>query len=206
MTKVIGKIMFILIIFTLILVGLSTIIKAEDEKFSLDKTKLDIPLNSSRLLSYSNKPIGESITWKSDNKDIASVDEYGSVTGVSIGTTKITATVGDQVATCDVSVVYSDITIKGNDGLITSSINLVLKEHPSENLTATVRDGQYEDVSNATITWESSNSNVATVDNTGKVKAVSVGKTNITASAAGVSTTREVNVVAAPKFTDFTRF
>lgn len=75
---------------------------------------------------------------------------------------------------------------------------MILGEHNSENLIAKV-----DDSTNAAVTWKSSNTNVATIDNNGKVTAVSVGTATITATAAGVSGTCEVNVFATPQFTDF---
>ena len=96
MSKNIKKLIFILTIFTLILIAISTITKAEDLQFSLDETTLNVQLNSSRILSYSNKPIDGNITWKSSNDNVATVDDIGKVTGVGIGTARITATVGNQ--------------------------------------------------------------------------------------------------------------
>lgn len=204
MTKNIRKIILMLIIFTLILIGMSTIIKAEDTSFSLDKTTLDVKLNSNGYIYTSNKPSGEAVTWTSSNPSVATVDD-GIVKGVAIGTATITATAGSQTATCEVSVTYDSLTIGANSGDYETSINLVLGEHSTETLKTTVKDGKSEVVNNATVTWTSSNTSVATVDNTGKVTAVSEGKTNITASVAGISKTCEVNVLPAPVFTDFSK-
>lgn len=202
MNKIIKRFTLILFVFALILIGMSTVIKAEDTNFSLDKTTLSVKLNSNGYLKYNNKPSGEKVTWESSNPNVATVND-GTIKGVSIGTATITATAAGQTARCEVSVVYGDLTIKGNDDLESSSIDLILEEHTSENLKVTVKDGRSEIVNNATVAWTSSNPSVATVDNTGKITAVSVGKTNVTASAAGISKTKEVNVLAAPIFTDF---
>ncbi len=45
---------------------------------------------------------GPQVVWSSDNEAVATVDEDGVVTGVSIGKANITATLGDVVATCAV--------------------------------------------------------------------------------------------------------
>lgn len=203
MKKNIRKKILILIIFTLILIGMSTIIKAEDTSFSLDQTTLSVKLNTSQYLYSKNKPSGETVTWTSSNPKVATVDNNGTVKGVSTGNATITATAGNQTTTCKVSVIYGDLTVKGNSISLFDTINLVLGEHPTETLKATVKDGKYEVVNNATVTWTSSNTSVAKVDSTGKVTAISAGKTNITASVAGQSATREVEVFAAPAFTDF---
>lgn len=202
MNKTIKRLIITLVIFVLILIGMSTIIKAEDTTFSLDKTTLSVTLNGNGYL-YCNNPSGETVTWTSSNPSVATVDNYGTVKGVSIGKSTITATVGSQTATCEVSVVYYDIKIGANSGNSVTSVNLVLGEHPTEDLISKVEDGKFEEVPNAMVTWISSNESVVTVDNNGKVTAVGVGTATITAKAAGVSATCEVNVLAAPEFTDF---
>ncbi|MBQ2916571.1 MAG: Ig-like domain-containing protein [Clostridia bacterium] len=204
MSKTIKRLVFTLIIFALILVGMSTIIKAEDTQFKLDKQTLNLQLNGTGYLYVNNKPSGETVTWESSDPTVAIVDNTGTVTGLAIGTATITATAGTETATCEVSVAYASISIGANSNNSTvTSVNLVLGEHPTETLIATVEDDDYKKVENATVTWKSNNPNVATVDNTGKVTAVSVGTTTITAEAAGVSDACEITVAAAPKFTDF---
>lgn len=95
--------------------------------------------------------------------------------------------------------------ISANYGKNVSSVNLVLGEHPTENLSAIVRDGKYEEVSNAKVTWESSNTDVVTVDSNGKLTAVNVGTADVTAKTAGISKTCKIKVVSAPEFTDFSK-
>ena len=76
-----------------------------------------------------------------------------------------------------------------------NSLNLV--KGNSETLTATVYPS---DASNKTLTWKSSNSNVATVSN-GKITAVAVGTATITATANnGQKATCTVNITASGKF------
>lgn len=198
------KISIILLLFVVIIIGMATIVKAEDNSFSLDKTTLSIELNNSRLIFYKNEPKGETVVWTSSNPNVATV-ENGRVTGVSVGEAIITATAGSQTASCKVSVIYGSLEIEANAGDYINRINLVLKEHPVETLKAIVKDGNYEVVNNAVVTWTSSNNSVATVDSNGKITAVSVGSTNITVSVAGISKSLEVKVFEAPQFTDFSK-
>ncbi len=207
MSKNIKKIILIMIIFSLILIEMSMIVKAEDtdltNKFSLSNTELNVTLNGTRFLNINNKPTGETVTWTSSDETVATV-QNGTVSGLKIGTTTITATTsGGQTATCEVTVVYAYLLIESNKGNSISTTNLVLGEHPTETLTARVQDGNFVDVQNAVVTWKSSNSSVATVDNNGKVTAVSAGTATITAETDGVSDTCEITVAAAPVFTDF---
>ena len=209
MGKTIKKLIFILLIFALLLIGMSTIIKAEEVdieqlmgEFRLIDNEATIKVNGIKSLWYENKPTGETIIWKSSNPDVATVED-GIVAGVSVGTATITATAGEQTATCEVTVVYGYLSIRLNSGDSISSTNLVLGEHLTETLIAKVEDNYSQEVQNAVVTWKSSNPGVATIDDTGKVTAVSAGTTTITAEAAGVSDTCEITVAAAPVFTDF---
>lgn len=205
------KIVISIIVFILILIGMSTVIKAEDtgstetEKkgFALTESEITVKLNGTRFLSYTNKPEGETVTWSSSDDSVATV-ENGTISGLKIGTATITATAGTATATCEVTVAYGGLEIKSNLGKSVYRTVLVLGEHPTENLIAKVEDGDYVEVENAVVAWESSDTNVVAVDN-GKITAVSAGTATITATAAGVSDTCEVNVAAAPVFTDFSK-
>ena len=211
MSKTTKKLIFILIISALLLIGMSTIIKAEDTdntesentQFALSEDAANVTLNGTKFLYTNNKPSGETVTWSSSDPAVATV-ENGTVTGLAIGTTTITATAGTETATCEVSVVYGYLSIGANsNNSSVTTVNLVLGVHPTETLIASVEDGDFVEVENAVVTWTSSNPSVATVDNNGTVTAVSVGTATITAEAAGVSDTCEITVAAAPKFTDF---
>lgn len=198
------KIILLFIISLVMILGLATIVNAADEDFKFSETKKNVYLNGTGYLSYENKPIGETITWSSSNDSIASVDSNGKVTGKAIGEVTITASAGTKTATCIVNVVYYTLKITPSfEDIHISGLNLILQEHESESIKAYVKDYKNETISNANITWTSSDSSVATVDNTGNLKAKKVGKTTITAKASGVENTCEINVLAAPVYTDF---
>ena len=215
MNKITRKLILILIMFALILLGTTTILKAEEvditddlfnenEEFRISEENIQIDLNSTYRLGFYNKPSEGTLTFSSANPNIVTVDEFGEITAKQVGTTTVTATVGRQTATCKVTVVYGGLEIKSDLGKSVVSTTLVLGEHPTEKLVAKVTDGKYEEVENAVVGWESSDPNVVVVDN-GKITAVSAGKATITAISAGVFDTCEVTVGAAPKFTDFSK-
>ncbi len=54
-------------------------------------------------LTATGVPAGETVTWKSDDESVATV-ENGVVTAVAKGTATITATAGGKSATCTVTV------------------------------------------------------------------------------------------------------
>ena len=136
----------------------------------------------------------DNITWTSSVPTVATVAE-GVVTGINVGTTVITATThSGQKASCTVVVENATIEVT-KITLNKTSLNLV--KGNSETLTATVYPS---DASNKTLTWKSSNSNVATVSN-GKITAVAVGTATITATANnGQKATCTVNITASGKF------
>lgn len=65
-------------------------------------------------------------------------------------------------------------------------------ENDSFNIEATI---QPEDATDKTLTWTSSDQNIATVDRNGNVKAISIGEAVITASCGDVSATCKVSVI-----------
>ena len=190
----------VVLIAIILLMGLTSIVNAENN-FSFDQDSFDVKLNGTKYLSYTGGT--GTVTWSSGNSSIATVDN-GLVRGLKIGETTITATRGNETATCTVKVVYDSIKIGANESDSVTKVNLVLNEHDTENLVATVRDGDFANVNNAVVNWKSSDSSIVTIEaTTGKMKAVKSGSATITAEAAGVSDTCEVTVSDEPDFTDF---
>ena len=135
--------------------------------------------------------VSDNVTWKSSDTSVAKVDSTGKVTAVKAGSATITATAADgsgYTAECAVTVTQK-VT-----GIVLSRTATTLKEGKGLVLTATVSPA---DASDKTLIWESSDSNVAKVDSTGKVTAVKPGEAVITVSAAdgsGVKATCDVTV------------
>lgn len=190
----------VIMLFLITLVNVN--VYAADSAFMLETNNVDVELNGTKWLSYSGG--SGTVTWESSDTSIATV-ENGTISGKKIGTTTITATRGGETATCKVNVVYYDLTIGGNSNNSVSSVNLVLNEHDTESLYAKVRDGKYNEVENASISWSSSDTSIVTVDNQGNIKGVKAGTATITATAAGVTDSCDIKVVNGPTFTDFSK-
>ena len=93
------------------------------------------------------------------------------------------------------------VTVKQAARIAVSSVeldkaDLLLLEGDTEKLVATVKP---DDATDKTVTWKSSNTAVAIVDNTGMVKAVSVGVATITATAGEISASCPVTVQKTPE-------
>lgn len=202
MEKVYNRKMIIISILSLIFIMMFGIkVYATDEPFSLEQESVDVRLNGTKWIAYEGG--SGTITWESSDTTVATVNEYGTVSGLKIGKTTITATRGEETDTCIVNVVYGSISIGGQYDDNISNLNLILNEHDTEKLKATVEDDKYEAVEGATITWSSSNESIVTVDQKGTIKGLKAGTATITATAAGVSDTCEVTVYNGPVFTDF---
>lgn len=115
----------------------------------------------------------QNVSWASSDESVATVVD-GELTLLKAGTTKITVTTedGSFTASCDVTV--TEILTK----TIVIDNALSLKVGENKVLTTTITPVG----ASTTLTWESSKPSVATVDQTGKVSAVSAGKASVTAT------------------------
>ena len=170
---------------------------------SLNKESITLVEGESETLVATIQPddvTDKAVSWSSSNDQIATVDGSGKVTAIKAGEATITAMAGDKTAACKIAVSKKVIAVSSIE---LNKNTLELKKGESETLEATVKP---DDATDKTITWASSDSNVASVEN-GKVTAVGGGSAIITAKAgeveAGCSVTVTVPVssVALDKIT-----
>lgn len=106
------------------------------------------------------------VTWKSSNRNIATVDSKGKVKALKIGNAIITATSVDGSnisAQCKIKVAQRVTKIKLNKGIINLS---------KKGKTCTVKATVYpNNAYNKYVNWTANNKKVATVDKNGKIKA-----------------------------------
>lgn len=160
---------------------------------SLDKTELtinkgDISESLIPTITPSNATGDKTITWISSNDTIAAVDSAGHVAAVGPGTAQIIAkTSNGKTATCTVTVFVPATGIQIN------SEDFAIDKGSSKTLSATLTPADSTDP----IIWSTSNSDILTVDVTGKITAINVGQAIITASAGDSNIKAEctVNVV-----------
>ena len=145
-----------------------------------------------------------SVTWSSDDTDVAAVDASGKITaGSKVGTATVTATTvdGGFTADCVVTVLATDVTALTleKDGAEIDTLTIPYAERATNKPTL-VAVAAPVSATNSNVRWHSSNETVATVAN-GTITAVSPGTAVITAvseSNGAVSAACTVTVSATP--------
>lgn len=141
------------------------------------------------LLITPKNAIYSNISWSSSNEDVVSVSEDGLITAVSPGSATITATIENLSATCIVTV--TDPIIDPEQVILNyESVEIILGE--SFQLEATVLP---EDTTDKSLSWNSSDPNIATVSDNGLVKAISAGTSIITATCGDISAECAITVL-----------
>ncbi|MFQ9514440.1 MAG: leucine-rich repeat protein [Eubacterium sp.] len=147
------------------------------EKIYLNSTSMSIDIGTNSTLyvsSYNptNTTDDKSVTWTSSDESVATVSSTGVVTGVSKGTAVITATGANGVkADCTITVLIPATSITLNKIIAT------LNRPDTLQLSATMAPDDTTD----TYRWSSSDTSVATVDETGLVTPVKAGTVTIMA-------------------------
>ena len=144
----------------------------------------------------SNTMTCPTLTWSSTNSSIATVDSTGKVTGVTQGTTNITASSGSIVSNVSTVTVTSPPVLTSIVlAPATTSINI----NTSVQLTAICKDQNNNTMTCPGLTWNTSSSSIATVNSSGLVTGIATGMANITAIAGSVtSNSSTVTVSTAP--------
>ncbi len=143
-----------------------------------ESIELELPQTITRQLTATIEPdnaTNPNVLWRSYDEEIATVDEYGKVTGVTEGETTVVVMSenGGLTALSAVTVIeHTEIT-----GVTVEPKILELIVSETGQLTATVEP---EDASNTDVSWLSDDTDIATVSSSGKVTAVAVGTVFIT--------------------------
>jgi uncharacterized protein YjdB len=139
----------------------------------------------------STKTITSTVDWTSSDTSEATVSSTGLVTGVAPGTVTVTAALDDISGTTSVT-----ITIANLASIAITPNNASILSDGSQQFTAigTLDDGTTTNITDE-VTWNSSNTSVATISSSGLATAVATGTTNITASSGSItSNTAVLNV------------
>jgi uncharacterized protein (TIGR02145 family) len=150
----------------------------------LESQTLTLTVGDTETLEFVITPENASdktATWSSSKPDVASVDG-GIVTAITAGETTITVTTknGGKTATCTVTIGEKTVPVE-SISLNKEAATLVVGA--TMTLTENLVPGN---ATNKSITWESSNTDVATVEN-GVVTAIATGQATISVIATGGS-------------------
>lgn len=149
-----------------------TDVTLSQDKADLTKVGETLQLTATVKPSYADN---KTITWKSSDEKVATVDKDGKVTAVANGTATITATSVDgkhsATAVITVKIAPEKLTLTAENKTLTKvgdTLQITAKIEP---------DNAYDK-----LIWKSSDERVATVDADGKVTAAGNGKAIITAT------------------------
>lgn len=163
------------------------------ESITLDAESAFLHIGDKKQLTATILPADASnqkVVWSSSDDTIASVDQEGLVTALKVGKVQITATAeeGALKAVCEVEVAMLHV-----ESVTLDQTSVTLLAGETQQLTATISP---TDATNKNIAWSSSDSAVASVDQTGLVTAHQTGTTQITVTTedGGYTATCEVTV------------
>lgn len=144
---------------------------------TLSPTVVTLKVGDTQQLTATVEPTDQNytVTFTSDNEQIATVDANGLVKAVAEGTANITAKVGNLTA-------KSVITVSNSAPDVTLTVNkptLTIEKGKTAQIDYTVTPA------NTPVTFVSDKTNIATVNATGLVTAVAAGSATITVAAAG---------------------
>ena len=137
----------------------------------------------------------QTIGWSTSDTAVATVDDDGNVKAIAPGAVTVTAKSPDgPSAECQITIVAAHIDVKD---IVLDAESLTLREGASGVLKAHIYP---ENATDQSVTWSSSEPEVATVDESGNVKALKQGMTIIAATTAnGMSAECMVTVTPASK-------
>lgn len=148
------------------------------ESVTVDPEEVSVDVGDTTTLTATIEPenaTDQSITWESGDTSIATVNEQGVVTGVAVGDCTIYAYSSNReiYGTCQV---FVDEPIIPVTNIVIDPDTLTLETDDVRELSATVEP---ETATDQSITWQSSNQEVATVNEQGVVTAIGEGTCEI---------------------------
>ena len=175
-----------------------TLPKVKVSKLTLNRTSVSLTKKGQtyqlKATASPSNATTKSVTWKSSNTKVVTVNSAGKLTAVGNGSATITATAKDgskKKVTCKVTVKIPTVVKVSRVSLNKNDLALTSKGQ-SYQLSASVAPSN---ASNKSVKWTSGNPKVATVSSSGKVTAVANGNTTITATAADGSGKKDICAV-----------
>lgn len=169
-----------------------TVTDIEPKEIHISDSRITLGPDQTEQLSAKVYPSNASttLTWTTDDSDVATVSRYGLVTGVAPGTATITVSTSNNLYDeCIVTV--KEVKAKS---ISLSESQLFVPEGSGKLLKATLTPSDATEK----VTWSSSDESIATVSSGGYVNGVKSGKATITAKAGAVHASCSVTVQPQP--------
>ena len=163
---------------------------------TVSKTTAELVIGNTLQLTATVSPSNatdKTVTWNSSSTTVATVSPTGLVTAKAEGSANITASCGGKSTTCKLTVKKPVIAVTSVE---LDKTEITLDAEETYTLKATVKP---DNATDKTVTWASTKTDVATVDNNGKVTGVNNGVASVTATSGGKSASCKVNVVVKVK-------
>jgi len=169
-------------------------------KVEINRTAINLIVESSAILVATVSPedaTNKNVVWSSSDESIVKVDQKGEVTALKVGKATVTVTSEDGGKTFDCEVTVSDKPIQVT-GVSIYPTSRTINVGSSYQLTANITPA---DATNHEVKWTSSNTSIATVDETGKVTAIKPGTATITVKTANNGKTATCKITVPENYT-----
>lgn len=150
-------------------------------KFSSTSGSINVGSTMELKSKLSGVSSSTKLSWSSSDEKIATVSNSGVIKGIKAGTATITVSTGSQKATYKVTVKAVN---SSSSTFAFKSDSYTVKKGASLDLNAELQR------SNISVSWKSSNTKIATVSSTGKLKGIKAGTVTITASGASTKSAK----------------
>lgn len=136
---------------------------------------------------------GKTIKFSGTNPTVASVTDAGVIVGLTVGTAVITASANGKTADANVTVTPEKVST-----VTVTPTTRTLRRSNSLQMSALGKNNQGVVINGITFQWASSNSSLASVDNTGRVLALAPGIVTISATSDGQTGTSLLTITEVP--------
>ena len=130
---------------------------------------------------------GRAVNWFSSSASVATVNDSGVVAAVTPGDAVVSAVSDGVAGQASLAVIAPPPTPTPVASVQVALNPTALMVGQTAKATATLKDASGNTLTGRTVTWQSSNASVASVNGTGDVSAVAAGTSSITASSEGQS-------------------
>ncbi|HTI64210.1 MAG TPA: Ig-like domain-containing protein, partial [Gemmatimonadaceae bacterium] len=176
-------------------IAVITVLKTPVASVAVRPTHVDIAAGTRTQLTAitydaaNNILSDRAVVWASSNSSVATVDASGTVTAVAAGSATITGTAEGKSDAATITVTQATVA-----SVAVTPNPLTITVGQTGQLTATPHDANGNAVTGRPVTWASANTAIATVSDSGLVKAVAAGTTTVSATVDGKTGSTAVTV------------